>query len=254
MSPKKIILIGLALIAVGCGPLGYVEKDGKMYYCTLDEGNGYQKYEMGGVDLTTFERISGSYAKDANHVYCAGRGILGADPKTFSHIRWAFSRDAHHVFSDTKVFSDDPDHFQIINDIGWCKDSTHVYYNGLLVEGTDPATFVQLDEGRVYYKDKNRAYLSTKPILDSDPATFRHLIDLYSKDAKNVYYRDQKIEGADSATFEIINKLYAKDAKNIYYKDKILPGADVTTFHAIGKYDFEAADKYHTYKFEKVLE
>jgi DKNYY family len=114
------------------------------------------------------------------------------------------------------------------------KDRNHVYCNGEILNGADPATFTVLSSGYVdesggvngsFTKDKNHAYIDCALIHDSDAATFRLVrkpspdyFAFYAKDENHVYFCASycgppyntgdlvELRGADPATFTLVDQ------------------------------------------------
>ena len=134
----------------------------------------------------------------------------------------------------------------------FAKDSTHVFYTGVILPMADPQSFEVLQGGYdAYAKDKNYVYYevdssnasdSLTPIPNADSATFISLENpyaAYAKDKNYVYYNGRVISGADPQTFQILNVNtdpnscyggYTKDKNHIYYCASIVPEADSATF------------------------
>ncbi len=112
------------------------------------------------------------------------------------------------------------------------RDSAHVWYNGHLVEGADPATFVLITDqngpGGTYARDKNHAYIKIPQesflleVRGADPRTFTILKDPkgnfseYGKDRSRIFFLDTVLGGADYATFVVTSPTTAKDKNHIY--------------------------------------
>jgi hypothetical protein len=116
------------------------------------------------------------------------------------------------------------------------KNGTYVYvlsYEGTTrdnpIEGVDPETFVILDK-HGYAKDKLRVYYEGVPVEGADPASFEDITDDYGKDATQVYYQFRAIPGADPATFNVFNIQWGRDANDIYLQDRPIEACDPDTF------------------------
>lgn len=115
------------------------------------------------------------------------------------------------------------------------KDERYVYYEGIILTGADPATFVYVGNG--YGKDANKVYASGFVLDGADPNTFTILNDTYAKDKRYVYaYGNFKaFENSDASTFTIIADSFGKDAHNVYGRPlngtvTAFPYADPATF------------------------
>jgi hypothetical protein len=130
--------------------------------------------------------------------------------------------------------------FTAINE-NFGKDKEKVYYNGDVINGADPATFVVVhgDES----KDKNNVYLDDKVVEGVDASSFRYLGDDYFADENSVYvsaiYKLAIIPGAQPATFEALKgSIYSKDSQSVFcektYDEAVLvEGADPKSFSAL---------------------
>jgi hypothetical protein len=187
------------------------------------------------------DRLGYGYSKDDRSVYFHGKIVktngIFADPKTFRKI---------------KTFSE---HY---------KDKNFVYYNGERVPDSDVKTFVVLDEWP-YCKDKRHLYYQNHVINFIDIKSFEIIEGRWAKDKNHVYslycdinvrfgsLRDIIDERFDAKSFEILDDMghYVKDKNGVYYADKLMHDADPATFR-IGA-DGIAKDKYHTYKYGKII-
>ena len=106
------------------------------------------------AEAATFEVLDYGYARDSASGYYMRSPIPGSDGKTFSVIDDNWSKDAGRVFwSDIDlnpsppqlvnriVGGADPKTFQALEG-DYAKDAAHVWFEGQVVEGADPATFV----------------------------------------------------------------------------------------------------------------
>src|SRR3989344_3280253 len=114
------------------------------------------------ADPATFALLTGNYSKDRDSVFYATTTLDGADPSTFNvHASTRYGMDANAAFFfGKKILGADPASFVLINNDSrpyeyrdYAKDSTHVYYQGEVVEGLTPAQFSMgkvAGEGPVY--------------------------------------------------------------------------------------------------------
>jgi hypothetical protein len=96
-----------------------------------------------GVDPKTVV-IAGDYVLDGDLVFYGGKSIADADARTFVHVK------------DPLDSSDET----------YYKDATHVYDDGVLIPGADPATFVDLGNG--YTKDAAHVYYQNYHSISDD--------------------------------------------------------------------------------------
>ncbi len=219
-----------------------------------------------GIDPSTFQPLSAMYAKDDNHVYFIEQNsnpvivtpIAGADPKTFQ------------VLGDNPFGSNDTGLLSGTYSGAMAKDSQHVYYEGKIVQGADPSTFVWLNP--LYGKDASNVYMVGPPHEDTtmipistDVMNFWGDPDGYfAEDSNNIYYEGSPIAGVDKATFSIQRTypyFYGIDSKNVYYiggdQSSIVVGADPASFVVINDSNdgakYEAMDKDHFYYDDQVV-
>ncbi len=218
------------------------------------------------IDPSTFQPLSAMYAKDAQHVYFVEQNInpmivtpiAEADPKTFQVLGGdPFGGDEVGLLAGS------------YNGI-MAKDSQHVYYEGKIVVGADPSTFVWINP--IYGKDATHVYMvgpvhedTTMLPISSDVANFWGDPDGYfAEDSNNIYFEGTPITGVDKATFVIQRTypyFYGIDSKNVYYiggdQSSIISGADPTSFVVIDDSNdglkYEGMDKNNFYYDAKVV-
>ena len=167
----------------GIGKSRYEIKDGKVYLGTPVNGMPmFRKYALlENADAATFEEVKFPFAKDASHVFFNKSVISGCNPKSFKvlNAKQGFTRDANAVFIYDEKLSNDPDHFEIINNV-FSKDRKNVYCYKHIVEDADPATFEILENG--FYKDKHfvftnkdkdRPFEGLIKVEDANPINFK---------------------------------------------------------------------------------
>ncbi|HEV8666957.1 MAG TPA: DKNYY domain-containing protein, partial [Candidatus Paceibacterota bacterium] len=188
----------------------------------------------------------------------------GADPSAFqiSTIDWQYSKDINNVYyyltEPTLMLGADPKSFFLISQqykdgssiAIYSKDNLHVYFQGLLIVGADPASFIPLGTGfggvtNPYSKDSRYVFydgiilssdgLGKNPLTGIDSSTFEPLIDtngeisLYAKDSKQVYFNAwdhgdgapnpfQVIQNADPLTFQVVSGQSIYDAQDKNHK------------------------------------
>lgn len=163
-------------------------------------------------------------------------------------------------YSDEDVAGSDG--LQVLNS-DFAKDSVQAYYHKLPIEGSDPASFVALDQ--FYAKDKknlyycnDNSYLNTWP-LTWEPAKERRSIEIvdstesasfislglgYVKGQSKVFLDGKKIRVADVKSFRVLISDVAVDDKQAYVKGKPIRGSDGKTFVLIGEEDTTCCGHY----------
>lgn len=238
-DPETVVLLDYAYLK---------DKNNVFYYGAL----------MNDVDFETFETIRTHYAKDKNHVYKGADIIVDADPETFIFMGEINTIPEYAVDKNTAFYRGEsiPDSegisFQLLND-HYSKDKGNVYYESIIIEGADSASFELLDNDS-YAKDSKYIYFQGDRITKADRNSFELLLGGFSKDKNNVYqifYTDVSarkvviLEGVNPDFFEALNNYYAIDLEHqvVYCKFyetfengsgpfnfKPIEGADIETF------------------------
>ncbi len=235
----------------------------------------YGTDEIPNSDPKTFEIINETFAKDKGQVYSKGYIIVGADPNTF--VATTTPYDSKSVFVKTacsgsgysivycykKVEGADPKTFTHFSDspfFSFSKDKYHVFYYEKMIPEADVQTFAIHDGGKygyTYWYDKNYIFVmgfDRIGVIKEKCSNLDRIGGYYLKCDNKVYYADKLLSGADVNTFVPVGVTanYAKDSKNVYFDGEIVVGADAATFN-IGD-GINAKDKYHTYRYGKVVE
>ncbi len=209
-------------------------------------------------------------AKDATTFYLGGYPIRGIDMATFSIFETGtgdyFAKDANHVY-----------YFILSSSL------TSTLSNGnavsFVVPNADPTSFLVLEGGLGYAKDKNYVYLPTQQdtvavLKNADPATFqfissnKHVDDtnlsasdesyygFWGEDAIHAYYKEYLLPNSEAQSFKILRDQrgnptgYAQDKNNVYnsYSGEIINGADPKTFIVLN--DTYAKDTGHVFSYD----
>lgn len=242
------------------GELGYKFYNGRIYY---------HDNLMYGVDVDSFEPLSGSYSRDKDNFYIKGqpfKGIFDGD-KYHDEI----SLDGLRVFEDNslrsvfdveyfenvdgvyysiyKLKDVDRDSFEVLGR-NYVKDKGNVYYKGGIIEGLDVASFKYLDHDCVV--DAKFVYCKGKRVDDLSVEGFEVLGEMHLRNRDGIYLYDD-IRGdsvvflsqANPGSFEVLSESYARDKNNAYYKGNILSDIDVKTFEVISYEDNKYSDHYN---------
>jgi hypothetical protein len=169
--------------------------------------------------------------------YGAKTRLAGADPATFK----ALPRPPHAL----APCEHEADEF-------YGADRGHVFYEGKVVPGADPASFRPLAEYE-YGADGSSVFYQGKKLEGADPASFRILLwpreapgakpgsvylkrpsgenfSIYAADARHVWEQGRPMPGLDAATFALLPMDYTKDKNGVYRNDRLVPGLDPSTF------------------------
>lgn len=240
---------------------GYHIADDKVYY--FGGINSGPAKELNGANPKSFESLDkegfpeGTYAKDKQKVYFEGKIIAEANASSFVRLRRYFSRDQYHVFYLNQTVSDDPDHFEFIDE-DVQKDRKHVFYADKIISD-DPATFKLIGKsgGLSYYKDASGVLANYTRIPNADAGSFQVLDHGYSLDKSNVYLMEstqlQEVELADPASFKVLNAFYTSDSRQVYWRGKPLPDSDPATFTILNEESHCSHDKKQAYHWDVVI-
>ncbi len=133
----------------------------------------FQGKRMAVADVASFEVQSYGYARDRTTGYYMREPVPGSDGRTFTHVGSEWAKDATHVWwSDVDLNAQpagalinrlaegaDPATFEAL-DGGYGKDKARVWFQGNLVEGADPGSFVVDHDDAAH--DKGGAFAAGK--------------------------------------------------------------------------------------------
>jgi hypothetical protein len=240
---------------------GYHVSDDKVYYFG-GFSSGSAK-ELAGADAKSFKSLDeqgfpeGTYAKDKQHVYFDGKVVTEANASAFVRLKKYFSRDQHHIFYLNQIVSEDPDHFEFIDD-DVQKDRNHVYWFDKIISD-DPASFefIIKSGGWSYYKDSSGILANYTRIPGADAGSFKVLEHGYSQDKLKVYLMEnthlEEVTNADPASFKVLNAFYTSDSQRVYWRGKPLPDSDPATFVILNEEIHCSRDKKHAYHWNVVI-
>lgn len=196
------------LLCAGCGPTGYLEREGRIYWASYP----------GNSAFPTLERVERE---------------IEADPASFrieAFAEWASDRD--HVFYKGRVLGrvDQPSFSARSAELA--ADRYSVWLNETSVEGADPASFRLLDHR--YAVDDRRAYYGATPFEACDLPSLRVIgegIDAFAIDEACVFAGSFRVPVQDRASFALLGAGYARDATGVYWLKYRVEGADPQSFH-----------------------
>jgi hypothetical protein len=138
----------------------YYKDDDSVYYNDPNDSPDSFEGRIDGASPRSFEYIESGlvseyYAKDKTHVYHNGSIIPDADAATFQAVGGNYFKDRANVFYY----------------------GSHPYFAKIVgrIDGADPATFEHIDANSLlahYAKDKAHVYLDGVVVPGADPATF----------------------------------------------------------------------------------
>ena len=131
----------------------------------------YDDVPIEGADPATITQIYGYLFKDKRAVYLQGREIDGLNPasaRTFP-LDGRYTLDDSAVFMNYKKIDRDPTTFQVLDlHPVYTKDKHAVYYESVVIEFSDPATFVPTSNSSGY--DKNYRFREHRIECKINPA------------------------------------------------------------------------------------
>lgn len=176
------------------------------------------------ADPLSFKSLGGYYAADANGVYYDSEKIEDADPATFTVLFWDYAKDKNNAYyMAQKIANINGGNFKTLRPAyGYAAGDYIVFYCGKPIEGSDPASFHAVGEGKqndsLYFgADKNNVYLDGKIIHGIDPLTFEHIGKHFFKDSKHVYVDANIIEGCSPESVRVLNNYYIADSVDAYF-------------------------------------
>ncbi len=216
-----------------------------MYYETA-LGASYFK-TLDGADLTSFEEVGYSYAKDGRHVYRGEEVVDELDPQTFRHLGNGYYVDKGHVFcASGEIVGADPLTFTVLPGNYYTKDGSRAYYSGEVLEGVDVPTFQSVKDIE-YAWDMNHVYYADRVIPGADPKSFHFLEPIsfyaYTYDADQVFAHDTWLQNLDATDFRRVGSSeYLRDDDSLYYMDSEVIGVDIDSFQTAPIYK-KSADR-----------
>jgi len=168
----------------------------------------YNKDQVHGADVSTFQILNEKYAKDATFAYFGDQRIEGADMESFVALDVFYAKDRNQVYNfGEPVYAYDPPSFKVLSGL-YTKDNMYVYYSDAKIPDADPSSFTIFEN------------------------------EAYTKDSNYVYYLGDKVSGADIKSFKIYygNNYDAMDDMFAYsYGKRYLPGLDMDTVKFVGQ-------------------
>ncbi len=248
MNFKKMIFFLLPLYLAGCSFFtmqdGYDIRLTGVYYVTYGFAfiTPYRESQhIPKADRWTFEILSQTYAKDANHIYYKGNLIPNSDPATLESLGsgpddWnGYARDAGQVYCWGEILPNAaPVSFEVIDsNLLYARDNKQVYHCADVIAQANPVTF-ELISGSVSRDDQDYYYYSAVLNVDMESFTLLHNPEgggtIWGYD-KNCYYIHNRCNPIpDPKNFQVISDSFAKDATHVYYLDKVLADADPQSF------------------------
>ena len=187
-------------------------------------------------DLEGFWGLDDLYAVDSDYVY--GRGVKreNSDPNTIQELGHGYWGDKNNIYYDGKILEGaDPETFLVIGGNMYATDKYNLFWNGQLWNHfKDRITAREIKEFIKQNKHLKGYWWKLKDLgrLREYGASFDGQEGYFIQD-NNVFWEGSLLKHADYKTFEILNHFYAKDARYVYYTDRRLMKADVKSFKVI---------------------
>lgn len=165
-----------------------------------------------------------------------------------------FESAGYHIRGDTvyylaafpgeafEISAAEPDSFEAL-DATYARDRSTVYVSGRPLLGADAATF-ELLERRGFARDRNHVYRNDRRLSD-DPDHFELLAGDLAKDSHAVYWPDGRVLSDDPAHFTVVSTkdhyLFTKDRATVHVNGNPIAGAAPATFAVLyGGYSRDA--------------
>ena len=217
---------------------------------------------VNGADPAKFMSIGLGYGMDNNKVYYGDKEVINADIDSFYVLNYAYAKDKNTAYFKGEKICDLSCNFRAFKQaFGYATDNTYVYYNGKVLENSDPMAFQGIGDasfyeakflakdnvctyfdgeiidyidnetissiGKNFYKDKNGVYYITTKLDDLNPQDVRVINEYYIADKTKAYYCDSKgvtaLENVNPIGLRVRSRL-ASDNINVYVKGKIIQG------------------------------
>ncbi|MHA4895796.1 DKNYY domain-containing protein [Pedobacter sp. PWIIR3] len=142
----------------------------------LDKNHVYHRGAiLLAADPSTFEALDDIFARDKSHVFFGEKLIYGADPQTFQLIAnslYTKDKNDYYIFESQVHVSDKASFFMFNNSrsFGWAKDKNYYYIKEKKYPLSDYESFTPIGED--YAKDKFQVYYQGSVVRGADPATF----------------------------------------------------------------------------------
>ncbi len=133
---------------------------------------------MPNADPETLEKLTLFIWKDKNYVFHCGKIIPQAEAKSFKQLSDCWFADKNAIYYQEQRIDEDPEEFELIDDVFWARSKSNYYCQGELVVGLDYPTAEVLmvernpTEASAYIKDKDKVFYRNKLVLGADPKTF----------------------------------------------------------------------------------
>lgn len=277
MNPKRIALSLLPILAfllTSCGldhpatGTGYEIHKGKWPFSSdrvyfaydainliTNELNVQLIPEADASTFQVFEQLG--WAKDAKHVFYAGKMMPEIDAVTFEVFDPStYAHDSQLVYFNGVVIPNSrPDSFEILRLSDYARDSQQVYLKGVALVGAQPASFEIIDPdgitGGMYARDREHVYFNGSLLANAQPASFEILSDGYARDQQHIYFNGPGLGSTQVSTvlanaqldsFEIINsggdqysRSYARDKQQVYFNGMVIANARPASFEILNR-------------------
>lgn len=177
----------------------------RVFFCTW-ASDGCRIYlwshHRPSIDGKTFVALNNYYAKDARSAYALFKRIPAADSKSFRVLDSGLSESSNGLSPNRSA--------------GFAIDRRTVFYNGNIVQGAHPKSFVSLSNS--FGRDALHVFYQHRVLRGADARRWRLVRGLYSQDDKTVFYQNRQIRAADPRRFVVMeeNPCFAYDGSNLF--------------------------------------
>lgn len=204
--------------------MGYGMDNKKIYYC---------EKEVLNADVDTFFVLNYAYAKDKNTAYFKGEKIcdLSCNFRTFKQAAGYATDNTFVYYNGAVLENSDPMAFQAVGDASFdgavflARDNVCTYYNGEIIDYMDNETLSCI--GKNFYKDRNGVYYITTKLSDLNPQEVRVINEYYIADKTKAYYCDKNgvkaLENVNPIGLRVRSRL-SSDNINVYFKGNLIKG------------------------------
>lgn len=177
------------------------------------------------ADPYKFVSIGLGYGMDSSKVYYGEKKVKNADISSFYVLNYGYAKDKNTAYFKGEKICDLSCNFRAFKQAyGYATDNTYVYYNGKILENSDPMAFRSIGDAS-YYEAKFLAcdnvctYLDGEIIDYIDNTTVSSIGKNFYKDENGVYYITTKLENLNPQDVRVLNEFYIADKTKAYYCD-----------------------------------
>lgn len=206
--------------------VGYGSDKGKIYYGSIEVEN---------ADIASFFVLNYGYAKDKSYAYFQGQPIckLSCNFRVFKQGNGYATDNINVYYNGIMLENSNPMVFRLAGDVSYpdalflAADNVCTYLDGQSIEHIDNETITNI--GKNFFKDKNHVYYLTTPLNKLNPEEARVLNEYYIADKTKAYFCDKNgavlIENVNPVGLRVRSRI-ASDNIHVYFKGRIIEGLD----------------------------